>query len=111
MLDGVPVIAIDPKGDMGNLLLTFPQLSGEDFLPWINEDDARQAGVSTQEYAGQQAAIWKKGLADWGQSGDRIERLRSAAEFVIYTPGSNAGVPISILKSFAAPGRVDRRGQ
>jgi hypothetical protein len=106
VLDGVPVIAIDPKGDMGNLLLTFPQLSGDDFLPWVNQDDARQAGVSVQEYAGQQAAIWKKGLADWGQSGDRIERLRSAAEFVIYTPGSNTGVPISILKSFAAPGQA-----
>ena len=104
-LDGVPVIAIDPKGDMGNLLLTFPDLSGEDFLPWINEDDARQAGVSTREYAAQQAAIWKKGLTDSGQSGDRIARLRGAAEFVIYTPGSNTGVPISILKSFAAPGQ------
>jgi hypothetical protein len=106
VLDGVPVIAIDPKGDMGNLLLTFPRLSGDDFLPWVNQDDARQAGVSVQEYADQQAAMWKKGLADWGQSGDRIERLRSAAEFVIYTPGSNAGVPISILKSFAAPGQA-----
>ncbi|MBN1136214.1 MAG: DUF87 domain-containing protein [Anaerolineae bacterium] len=103
VLDKVPVIAIDPKGDMGNLLLTFPQFRGEDFLPWINVDDARQAGISAQEHAAQQAAFWKKGLADWGQDGDRVERLRSAAEFVIYTPGSSAGVPISILKSFAAP--------
>jgi hypothetical protein len=104
VLDSVPVLAIDPKGDLGNLLLTFPQLRGEDFLPWINQDEARQAGVSAQEYANQQAALWKKGLGDWGQSGERIQRLRDAADWTIYTPGSNAGMPVSILKSFAAPG-------
>lgn len=102
-IDGVPVILIDPKGDLGNLLLTFPQLRGEDFLPWINQDDARQKGLSPEEYAQKQAELWQKGLAGWGQSGERIQRLRDAADFVIYTPGSNAGIPVSILKSFAAP--------
>lgn len=102
-IDGVPVILIDPKGDLGNLLLTFPQLQGQDFLPWINQDDARQKGLSPEEYAAKQAELWQKGLAGWGQSGERIQRLRDAADFVIYTPGSNAGIPISILKSFAAP--------
>ncbi|HXV44766.1 MAG TPA: DUF87 domain-containing protein, partial [Anaerolineae bacterium] len=102
-IDGVPVILIDPKGDLGNLLLTFPQLRGEDFLPWINQDDARQKGLSPEEYAQKQAELWQKGLVDWGQSGERIQRLRDTANFVIYTPGSNAGIPISILKSFAAP--------
>jgi hypothetical protein len=102
-LDGVPVIAIDPKGDLSNLLLTFPSLSQEDFRPWINEDDARVAGVSADAYAAQQAEQWKKGLADWGEDGDRIERLRDAAEFAIYTPASRAGLPLSILSSFAAP--------
>ncbi len=102
-IDGVPSILIDPKGDLGNLLLTFPQLRGEDFLPWINEDDARRKGVSPQEYANQQAERWRSGLAEWGQSGERIQRLRDAVEFVIYTPGSNAGMPVSILKSFAVP--------
>jgi hypothetical protein len=105
-LDGVPALVIDPKGDLGDLLLTFPQLRGEDFYPWINPDDARQAGVTPQEYAQQQAALWKKGLADWGQSGERIERLRAAADWAIYTPGSSAGLPVSILKSFAAPERA-----
>ena len=103
-IDGVPVIAIDPKGDMGNLLLTFPQLSREDFAPWINLDEARKKGLTPGEYAEQQAALWRKGLASWGQDGARIQRLRESAEFVIYTPGSSAGVPVSILKSFAAPG-------
>ena len=102
-IDGVPAILIDPKGDLGNLLLTFPQLRGEDFLPWINVDEARTKGLSPQDYAQQQAELWKKGLGSWGQSGERIQRLREAAEFVIYTPGSSAGLPVSILSSFAAP--------
>ncbi|WP_447980753.1 ATP-binding protein [Candidatus Nitrospira bockiana] len=102
-IDGIPAIIIDPKGDLGNLLLTFPELRPDDFLPWINEDEARKKGLPPPEYAAQQADLWKKGLAAWGQSGERITRLRESAEFVIYTPGSQAGIPVSILKSFAAP--------
>ncbi len=102
-IDGVPSILIDPKGDLTNLLLTFPQLRPEDFLPWINEDDARQKGVSAEEFATQQAQLWSSGLSKWGQDGARIQRLKDAAEFRIYTPASNAGIPVSILKSFAAP--------
>ena len=102
-IDGIPAIVIDPKGDLANLLLTFPQLRGEDFAPWVNEDDARKKGLSKSEYAAQQAAMWQKGLGEWGQSGERIQKLRDAAEFVVYTPGSTAGLPVSILKSFAAP--------
>ena len=102
-LDGVPVIAIDPKGDLANLLLTFPSLAARDFRPWINEDDARLAGATPDAYAQQQADLWKNGLADWGEDGDRIKRLKAAADFAIYTPASRAGLPISILSSFAAP--------
>jgi hypothetical protein len=102
-IDGVPTIAIDPKGDLSNLLLTFPRLAPEDFRPWIDEDEARRAGMTPDAYAAQQAETWKKGLADWGQDGARIERLRAAADFAIYTPGSRAGLPLSILSSFAAP--------
>lgn len=102
-IDGIPALVIDPKGDLADLLLTFPQLRGQDFAPWINEDDARKKGLSASDYAAQQAALWQKGLGDWGQSGERIQKLRDAAEFVVYTPGSNAGLPVSILKSFAAP--------
>src|SRR5271155_2380240 len=86
-LDGIPVIALDPKGDISNLLLTFPDLKAADFLPWISADDARRAGVPLEEYAKQQAQSWEKGLADWGQDGDRIRRLKAAADFAIYTPG------------------------
>ncbi len=102
-IDGVPVIAIDPKGDIANLLLTFPNLAKEDFRPWIDEDEARRAGVTADEFAGKEAQRWREGLAAWGQDGARISRLRGAANFAIYTPGSKAGLPVSILSSFAAP--------
>lgn len=102
-IDGVPSILIDPKGDLSNLLLTFPNLRSEDFLPWINLDDARQKGLAPEEFAAKQADLWKNGLASWGQDGARIQRLRDAAEFRVYTPASNAGIPISIMKSFAVP--------
>ena len=102
-IDGVPVIAIDPKGDLGNLLLNFPKLAPEDFLPWIDRDEARRAGHTPEAFAAAEAAKWSQGLADWGQDGRRIEKLRDAAEFAIYTPGSAAGRPLSIVKSFAAP--------
>jgi hypothetical protein len=107
-IDGIPALVIDPKGDLPNLLLAFPELRAQDFAPWINEDDARRRGVTAEVYAQQQADLWKKGLADWGQDGARIERLRQAAEVVVYTPGSSAGLPVSIVRSFAAPPEVVR---
>src|SRR6188768_3186873 len=75
-IDGVPAIVIDPKGDLSNLLLTFPRLAPEDFRPWINEQDAARKGQSPDEFAAAQAGLWKKGLAEWGQDGERIARLR-----------------------------------
>ena len=102
-IDHVPAIIIDPKGDMTNLLLTFPELRPQDFQPWINIDDARRRGLSEDQFATQQAEMWGKGLADWGEDKARIKMLRDSTDFVIYTPGSDAGVPVSILQSFAAP--------
>jgi hypothetical protein len=106
VIDNIPAIVVDPKGDLANLLLTFPDLKEGDFLPWINEEEAQRKGISPQEYAAKQAALWKKGLAEWGQDGARIRKLRESAEFAIYTPGSTAGLPVSILKSFAFPGKA-----
>jgi hypothetical protein len=108
-IDGVPVIAIDPKGDLGNLLLTFPRLAPEDFRPWVDEDEARRAGLDPDAFAAQQADVWRRGLADWGQDGARIERLRRAADVALYTPGSRVGLPVSVLSSFAAPPEVIRQ--
>lgn len=102
-MDGVPVIAIDPKGDIGNLLLQFPNLSADEFKPWVNEDDARRKERTVDEQAAKEAETWTKGLADWGQSKERIQTLRDKVDMAIYTPGSNAGLPVSILSSLDAP--------
>jgi hypothetical protein len=103
-MDHIPVIAIDPKGDMGNLQLTFPHLAAMDFEPWVNARQASDEGITTAELAASQAALWKSGLAKWGQDGERIAKLRENAEVRIYTPGSSAGLSLSVLQSFAAPG-------
>lgn len=103
VIDGIPALIIDPKGDMTNLALTFPDLSANDFTPWVNQDEARKAGVTAEAYAGQQADFWKNGLNKWGQDGSRILKFKEAAELSIFTPGSSAGQAVSILKSFAAP--------
>jgi len=104
-IDGIPVLAIDPKGDLANLLLTFPTLSAAEFAPWINEDEAKRAGQTPDAYGGSEAARWAAGLQEWGQDGARITRLKAAADFTVYTPGSTMGRPISIMDSFAAPPR------
>src|SRR5690349_19293631 len=102
-IDGVPAIVIDPKGDLSNLLLTFPNLAASDFEPWVNAEDAARKGVDVPTFARQQAEMWAKGLASWGQSPQRIAKLKESADFAIYTPGSTAGLGVSILKSFAKP--------
>ncbi|MEO5821785.1 MAG: DUF87 domain-containing protein [Vicinamibacteraceae bacterium] len=107
-MDGVPVLAIDPKGDLGNLLLTFPNLAAGDFKPWVDPDEAARQGITLDAFAEQEATNWKKGLEAWGQDGDRIARLRANADFTIYTPGSRAGRPLSILESFNAPSEDER---
>jgi hypothetical protein len=107
-IDKVPVIAIDPKGDLANLLLTFPELRPEDFRPWIDVQAAERAGLSPAEFAAEEADKWRRGLASWDETPERIARLRESADFVIFTPGSSAGIPISVLRSFAAPSAAAR---
>ena len=102
-IDRIPVIAIDPKGDLGNLLLSFPDLKGADLEPWVNRTEAENKGLSPADYATQQAEFWRKGMAEWDLGVERIAKLRDAAEFAIYTPGSTAGTPIAVLRSFAVP--------
>jgi hypothetical protein len=102
-IDGIPAIIIDPKGDMTNLALTFPEFSASDFEPWVNPDEARKKQVSISQFAQETANAWKKGLENWGQSPERIRRFKNSADVRIYTPGSSAGIPLSIIKSFDAP--------
>ncbi len=103
-IDGIPAIAIDPKGDLGNLMLTFPELRGADFRPWVDEAEAVRKGLSPDDFAGKTAETWRAGLEEWGEDGARIARFRAAADVAIYTPGSSAGLPLTVLRSFAAPG-------
>jgi hypothetical protein len=102
-IDGIPAIAIDPKGDLGNLLLTFPKLRPEDFRPWIDPGEASRSGLTLDELAQRTATRWREGLAEWGQQPARIERFRASADVAIYTPGASAGLPLALLRSFAAP--------
>ncbi len=105
-MDRVPSIIIDPKGDMTNLLLQFPDLRPEDFRPWINEDDAARKGKTPDEFAQSTAEIWSAGLADWGVAGTRIRTLLDTVDYTVFTPGSDAGVSVNIMGSLAAP-KVD----
>lgn len=108
-IDNIPALVIDPKGDIGNLLLTFPELRPEDFQPWIDEAEAARKGMTSNEFAAATAKQWSRGLAEWGQDGARIAMLREAVDLAIYTPGSSAGLPISVLRSFSAP-PAEQRG-
>ncbi len=107
LLSGIPTLILDPKGDMTNLLLTFPDLAPSDFEPWIDETQAKKDGKTVAEAAAGTAELWKSGLESWGISGSRIAELRDQAGFTIYTPGSTAGVPVNIVGSLAAPTALD----
>jgi len=103
LLAGIPTLVLDPKGDMGNLLLQFPEFDPRDFAPYVDDAEARRQGISSDELAARTAEMWKRGLGSWGIDGDRLRRLLSTADLTIYTPGSTAGVGIDILGSLEAP--------
>ncbi len=102
-IDGVPALIIDPKGDLGNLLLTFPQLKADDFRPWVDASEATRRGLTPDQFAAESAQSWKDGLAAWDQDGSRIQKFREACDVAIYTPGSQAGLPLTVVRSFGAP--------
>src|SRR4051812_920237 len=102
-IDGIPAIVIDPKGDIANLLLTFPGARPQDFLPWIDVEEAARQGLSPEAFAERVAAQHAAGLAEWGQDVARIARFRDACDLTIYTPGSSAGIELSLLRSFEPP--------
>ncbi|MCA9865074.1 MAG: ATP-binding protein [Anaerolineae bacterium] len=102
-LNRVPALMIDPKGDLTNLLLHFPDLLPADFQPWINAAAAKKEGKTEEQAAAETAEMWRKGLADWGIGPERLQNLADSVNFTIYTPGSTAGVPLSVLASLGAP--------
>ncbi len=103
-LNDIPALMIDPKGDMTNTLLHFPELRSEDFRPWVNPDEARRKGKTIQQAAADAASLWEKGLGEWGIGKERIQALQDKVQFTVYTPGSEAGMPVNILSSLEAPG-------
>ncbi|MDP3983429.1 MAG: DUF87 domain-containing protein [Acidimicrobiia bacterium] len=107
MLSGIPCLIIDPKGDMTNLLLNFPDLRPEDFEDWVDAAAARREGIDPKELAERTATQWKEGLASWEIGSERMSELKSRARLTIYTPGSTAGVPINVLGSLSAPDTDD----
>lgn len=102
-LAGIPAIIIDPKGDLTNLVLHFPDLAPQDFQPWIDPEMARRAGKTLEQLAVDASTSWRQELQEWGISQDQVLALRNAAQFAIYTPGSDSGIPVSVLSSLAAP--------
>ena len=106
-INKIPSIVIDPKGDLANLLLTFPKLTPEEFQPWIEQSEAERKGLNPEAYAKEVAEKWKQGLAEWGESAERIKKFRDSVDLAIYTPANEAGLPISILNSFAAPSKEE----
>jgi hypothetical protein len=103
LLAGIPTLILDPKGDMTNLMLTFPELRPSDFEPWIDEAEARKENKTVAALAAEKADLWAKGLGSWDEDGERIRQLRDSAGFTVYTPGSTAGVPINIIGSLTCP--------
>lgn len=110
-IDGVPAICIDPKGDLTNLLLTFPELRPEDFEPWVEPEEAARKGRSVGEHAASLAQLWRDGLAKWDQTPDRIGRFRDAVDLAVYTPGASGPRPLSVLGSLAPPAGGDPEAQ
>jgi hypothetical protein len=100
-IDGIPVLAIDPKGDLSNLLLTFPDLAAADLAPWMAPNPSAPA-ASLEDLAAREVGRWRSGLEEWHQSPERIRRLREAADVRVYTPGSRAGIPLALLDSLGA---------
>lgn len=109
-LNKVPALMIDPKGDITNALMHFPELAPTDFAPWINATQARREGKTVEEAAAETAVLWRNGLAGWEITPERIQKLKDSAQFAIYTPGFDAGLPVSILASLSAtsPGKQPR---
>jgi len=102
-LNNIPALLIDPKGDITNELLHFPDLLPSDFQPWVNPDQARREDKTVEQVSEEVASLWKNGLQKWGIDGKRLEALRDSAQFAVYSPGSNAGIPVSILATLEAP--------
>lgn len=103
LLSGIPTLILDPKGDMGNIMLNFPDSTPADLAPWMDEGKAKRKGVTSADLAAKESAGRREELAAHDISPERIARLRDSTEFRIFTPGSSAGIGMNILGSLKAP--------
>ncbi len=110
-LHNTPAIIIDPKGDLTNLVLHFPDQLPTDFEPWIDENEAKRKDKSTSQLAEETAAMWKKGLADWGIGPQELQELKDSADFAIYTPGSSSGLQVNVLSMLETPNLTGKEKQ
>ena len=108
---GIPVLAIDPKGDLANLLLLFDRLDPAQFAAWVDPEAARRQGQTPEQAGAEAAAQWTKGLAAWGLTAADVADLRRRHEAVVYTPGSRAGVPPGHAAVAGGAGRAPSRTQ
>src|SRR5690349_8932884 len=106
--NGIPVIVIDPKGDMGNLALAFPELRPQDFEPWVDTDAAARDGKTAAQMAEAQAAVWRGGIAEWGLGQSDVASLAASRTVRIITPGSTAGIPLNLIESLDPPSAESR---
>ncbi|MDO5045161.1 ATP-binding protein [Campylobacter sp.] len=102
-IDNIPSIIIDPKGDMTNLALAFESMSPQDFLPYIDESEAQNKGLSVEEFAKNESETWKKGIENSFQNLERVKTFKDSVEFKIYTPKSSSGIGVALLGDFACP--------
>ncbi len=103
LLAGIPAVVVDPKGDLADLFLTFPDLAPADFAPWVDPEEARREGIELAELAERTAARWREGVSRDPGGVDRIRRLREGSHLRLFTPGSDAGLPVNVLSGFDPP--------
>ena len=100
---GIPALILDPKGDMGNLLLNFPSFDPGEFEPWVDAGEARRKNLSTTQLATETAELWKNGLGRSGIEAGQMEKLIRSVDFQIVTPGSTAGIPLNVIGDLSPP--------
>ncbi len=90
--EGIPIIALDPKGDLGNLALLFPELKAESFAPWADGKDPKALSER-----------WKGGLEKWGLGAPAVAQLKEQMSLSLFTPGSSAGLTVNVLGALKRP--------
>ncbi len=92
---GIPTLVIDIKGDLPNLLLTFPSSRPEAFRPWLERDGEELS----EERLGALLEERRAALARASLTNEHIEDFVNETALRVVTPGSSAGEPLHVLSS------------